>query len=61
MSLKDYEDQDKIRLAEGKKSREHYKSVNLPGDREKTDMDIVAARKRLAEMALERDKPNHGE
>lgn len=61
MSLKDYEDQDKIRLAEGKKSREHYKSVNLPGDREKTDMDMVAARKRLAEMAIERDKPNHGE
>ena len=61
MSLKDYEDQEKIRLAEGKKSRDHYKSVNLPGDRVKADTDIVAARKRLAAMAKEREKPNHGE
>ncbi len=59
MALKDYEEQDKIRLAAGKKSREHYKSVNLPGDRVKTENDIVAARKRLAEMAKEREKPNH--
>ena len=59
MSLKDYEDQEKIRLAEGKKSRDHYKSVNLPGDRVKTENDIVAARKRLATMAKEREKPNH--
>ena len=59
MSLKEYEDLDKIRLEEGKKSREHYKSLNLPGTRKKTDNDIVAARKRLAEMAKEREKPNH--
>ena len=60
MSLKEYEDLDKIRLEEGKKSREHYKSLNLPGDRKKTGaVDIAAARKRLAEMAKEREKPNH--
>ena len=59
MSLKEYEELDKIRLEEGKKSREHYKSLNLPGDRKKTGVDIEAARKRLAEMAKEREKPNH--
>jgi len=59
MSLKEYEDQEKIRLAEGEKSRAHYKSLNLPGDRKKTGVDIAAARKRLAEMAKEKMKPNH--
>ena len=59
MSLKEYEDLDKIRLEEGKKSREHYKSLNLPGDRVKLKGDISAARKRIAEMAKEREKPNH--
>ena len=59
MSLKEYEDLDKIRLEEGEKSRAHYKSLNLPGDRKKTGNDIEAARKRLAEMAKEREKPNH--
>ena len=56
MSLKEYEDLDKIRLEEGKKSREHYKSVNLPGDRVKKIDSIEAARKRIAEMKKERDK-----
>ncbi len=60
MSLKEYEDLDKIRLEEGKKSRAHYKSLNLPGDRKKTGVDIAAARKRIAEMAEERKKANQG-
>lgn len=60
MSLKDYEDLDKIRLEEGLKSRAHYKSVNLPGDRVKTGGDIAAARKRLAAMAKERKDANQG-
>ena len=60
MSLKEYEDLDKIRLEEGKKSREHYKSLNLPGDRKKTGVDIAAARKRLAEMAKERKDAGQG-
>ncbi len=60
MSLKEYEDLDKIRLEEGKKSREHYKSLNLPGDRTKTGVDIAAARKRLAEMAKERKDAGQG-
>ena len=59
MSLKEYEDLDKIRLEEGEKSRAHYKSLNLPGDRKKTGVDIAAARKRIADMAKEREKPNH--
>jgi len=59
MSLKEYEDLDKIRLAEGEKSRAHYKSLNLPGDRKKTGNDMAAVRKRIAEMAKEREKPNH--
>jgi len=60
MSLKEYEDLDKIRLEEGKKSRAHYKSLNLPGDRTKTGVDIAAARKRIKEMAEERKKANQG-
>jgi hypothetical protein len=57
MSLKEYEDLDKIRLEEGKKSREHYKSLNLPGDRTKLEGDEISeARKRIAEMAKEREK-----
>ena len=55
MSLKEYEDLDKIRLEEGKKSRDHYKSVNLTGDRVRKIDDIEAARKRLAQMAKERE------
>ena len=55
MSLKEYEDLDKIRLEEGAKSRAHYKSVNLPGDRVKKVDDIAAARKRIADMAKERE------
>ena len=60
MSLKDYEDLDKIRLAEGVKSRAHYKSVNLPGDRAKLEGDISGARARLAEMAKEREEQKNG-
>ena len=56
MSLKEYEDLDNIRLEEGKNSREHYNSVNLPGDRVKKIDSIEAARKRIAEMKKERDK-----
>ncbi len=59
MSLKEYEELDKIRLAEGEKSRAHYKSLNLPGDRKKTGNDISEARKRIAKMAEEKKKPNH--
>jgi len=60
MSLKEYEDLDKIRLEEGKKSREHYKSLNLPGDRTKLEGNISAARERIAKMAEERKKANQG-
>ena len=59
MSLKEYEDLDKIRLEEGEKSRAHYKSLNLPGDRVK-EGDISAARQRIAEMAKEREKQKNG-
>ncbi len=56
MSLKEYEDLDKIRLEEGQKSRAHYNSVNLPGDRVKKISDIEAARKRIADMKKEREQ-----
>jgi len=61
MSLKEYEELDKIRLAEGEKSRAHYKSLNLPGDRVKLEGDISAAKQRIAEMAKEREKQQNGE
>jgi len=60
MSLKEYEDLDKIRIEEGKKSRAHYKSLNLPGDRKKLEGNISAARARIAKMAEERKKANQG-
>jgi len=60
MSLKEYEDLDKIRLEAAAKSKAHYKSINVPGDRTKTGVDIVAARKRIAEMAKERKDANQG-
>lgn len=56
MSLKEYEELDKIRLEAGEKSRAHYNSLNLPGDRVKLEGDISDARKRIAEMAKEREK-----
>lgn len=56
MSLKEYEELDKIRLEAGKKSRAHYKSLNLPGDRVKLEGDISEAKKRIAEMAKEREQ-----
>ena len=58
MSLKEYEDLDKIRKEAGEKSRAHYKSLDLPGSRNK-NADAEAARKRIAEMKKEREKPNH--
>ncbi len=58
MSLKEYEDLDKIRKEAGEKSRAHYKSLDLPGARN-TNVDTDAARKRIADMKKEREKPNH--
>lgn len=53
---KEYEELDKERLAAGEKSRAHYKSLNLPGDRTKKS-DTAAVKARVAAMKLERDKP----
>ena len=61
MSLKEYEELDKIRLEAGEKSRAHYKSLNLPGDRVKLEGSISAARQRIAEMAKEREKQKGNE
>ena len=58
MSLKEYEDLDKIRKEAGEKSRAHYKSLDLPGARTK-NADAAAARARIAQMKKEREKPNH--
>ena len=48
---------DKERLADGEKSRAHYKSVDLPGKRVMGD--DASAKKRIAEMKKLRDLPNH--
>lgn len=59
MSLtEDYKKEDKIRLEEGDKSKKHYLSVNLPGDRN-FDKQTESARERIARMNKEREKPNH--
>lgn len=58
MSLKEYEDLDKIRLEEGVKSNKHYKSVDLPGQRS-MDKSTEEVRARIAAMKKEREKPNH--
>lgn len=55
--LDDYKKLDKERLEDGKKSLDHYKSVDLPGKRVMGD--DSEARKRIAEMKKEREKPNH--
>lgn len=57
--LEEYKDLDKERLAAGKKSREHYKSLNLPGVRNKK-ADAESAKKRIAAMQEERKKANQG-
>lgn len=58
MSLKEYEDLKKIRLEEGEKSRAHYKSVDLPGQRNKDTNDADSAnavKARIAAMKAERE------
>ncbi len=50
MSLKEYEELDKIRLAEGEKSRAHYKAVDLPGTRKKEGNSVDAVKARIAAM-----------
>lgn len=59
MSLtKEYEEQEKHRQEVAAKSRAHYNSLNLPGDRvQKVDTDAVRAR--IQKMKEEREKPNH--
>ena len=56
MSLnKEIEELDKERLAAGKKSREHYASLDLPGARVK-GADAAAARKRIAALKADREE-----
>ncbi|WP_367391627.1 hypothetical protein [Lewinella sp. LCG006] len=64
MSLtNEYKKLDEERLAEGEKSRAHYNSLNLPGDRVKsTAKDAAqAARERIAEMKKERENAGQAE
>ena len=59
MSLtEDYKKEKKTRLDEGEKSKKHYLSVNLPGDRN-FDKQTESARDRIEQMKKEREKPNH--
>ena len=61
MSLtKQYVEQEKERQEEAKKTHDFYETVNLPGDRT-FDKDTEGVRKRIAEMAIEKAKPNHDE
>ena len=58
MSLtKEYEELNKERLEDGEKSRKHYLSVNLPGDRTK-GVQTENVRARIAAMKKEREKSN---
>ena len=55
MSLnKEIKELDAERLAEGEKSRAHYNSLNLPGERVMS-ADAEAARKRIEAMRKERE------
>lgn len=56
MSLKEYEDLKKIRLEAGEKSRAHYKSVDLPGQRVKKVDSVDDIKARIAAMKAEKDK-----
>ena len=58
MSLDEYKKLKEERLEDGKKATEHYKSVNLPGDRS-MEIDTEGLRERIAAMKAERAKPNH--
>lgn len=58
MSLDEYKELKATRLSEGEKAAEHYKSVNLPGDRS-MEVDTENLRARIAKMKEEKAKPNH--
>lgn len=58
--MKEYEDQKKVLQSEKEQSNAHYNSLNLPGDRT-FGVDADAVRKRIAEMAKQKAKPNHDE
>jgi hypothetical protein len=61
MSLnEEYKKLDKERLEDAKKAKEHYESVNLPGDRT-FEVQTDAVRDRIAKMKIEKAKPNHDE
>lgn len=56
--LKEYEEQEKARQAEAKKSAEHYLQVDLPGTRT-FEKQTNAVRERIEAMKKEKAKPNH--
>lgn len=54
----DFKLEEARRLEEGKKSREHYKKVNLPGDRT-FGVDVDSIREKVAELKKDSDLPLH--
>ncbi len=56
--LQEYRDMEAERQEEALKSRAHYKSVNLPGDRN-VELDTDGVRARIEAMRVEKAKPNH--
>lgn len=58
MTIEEDKIRDAERLEDAKKAAEHYKSVNLPGDRSMA-VDTENLRARIAEMKKEKAKPNH--
>lgn len=59
MSLnEEYKKLKKERLEDAKKAKEHYDSVNLPGDRT-FEVQTEALRERIEKMKKEKAKPNH--
>ena len=56
--LKEYADQEKERLEDAKKSKDHYLKVDLPGTRT-FEVQTESVRQRIAAMKKEKAKPNH--
>lgn len=53
--LKEYKELDELRLKEGKMSKEHYDSLNLPGDRVVSATSRPDAKERIKAMKKEQE------
>ena len=56
--LKEYDEQEKARLEEAEKSKQHYQKANVPGTRT-FEVQTNAVKQRIEAMKKEKAKPNH--